>query len=478
MSLGNLLAFSPELWVLGGALITLGLGWVRHRRAGQAEVAVALLALAGAFGALVTQFRSRITILDGAFVVDGTSVFVSALLLAAAALSLLLGWDADGLERRGGHFAGFVLLATLGAMLTVSAADMVSLFLALELLSVNLYLMVALPRREPESAEAGIVFLVMGLAGSAVLLYGLAIVYGLTGVTSLAAAGKLIAARSPTEPALLLGLALILAGFAFKLGVAPLHWWVSRVYERAPLPVVAYLSSAGLAAGATLFLRVLLSTAGGSRARFALVLAVLAAVTMTFGNLAALSQTSLRRLLGYTSIGQAGYVLAAAAVLRQGGVAAALLFVVTLAVTNLAAVGAVIAYSERLGSDRLADLAGMSRNAPALALAMGLAFASLIGLPPLAGFFGKTFVLVAAVQGGYAWLGLFGLLNVALAALVLLRVVKVAYFDPSPYELERHRGDRLAGAGLAVAAAGVVFLGAFLGPLSSAAGYGASALLR
>ena len=479
LTLANLLAFSAELWVLGAALVVLGLALVRKNGARLAANIVALGGLAGAGGTLITQLRSSIDILSGSYLVDGYAIFFKALFLGAAALTLLISFsESEQLEPHAGEFPGFVLLATLGAMMMASVADLITVFVALELLSINLYVMATLVKRDSASAEAGIKYIVLGLASSAVLLYGLAILYGLTGETALSAVGHALATRGATDPVLLLALALVVGGLAFKLGVIPFHWWVPDVYEGAPLPVVAFIAGAATAAGFALFLRVVLLTFGSTQVVWPALLAILAAVTMTLGNLAALRQTGVKRLLGYATIAQAGYALTAAVALREGGLSASLFFLLASIFTNLAAFAAIIAYTRIIGSDRINDLAGMWRRTPALTLVMVLAFASLVGIPPTVGFFAKVFVFIAAMAGGFAWLALVGMLNSVLSAIYFLRVIKVACFDAPAFELEAPPIDAAMRLALGVTAVGVVVLGAFLTPLLSATAYGAGPLLR
>ncbi|HEY8738784.1 MAG TPA: NADH-quinone oxidoreductase subunit N [Candidatus Dormibacteraeota bacterium] len=473
-TLGNLLAFSPELWLLAGAAAVFVLGRLNP---GLWSTTVAFGALALAFLALLTQFTSALIILDGAFVLDRYAMFIDVIVLAAAAVTLLAS-AADLLpgEPRGGEFAGFLLLATIGAMLVASAAEMVALVLGLELLAVNLYLLAALARRGSDAAHAGLGYLILGMAGSAVLLYGLALIYGLTGETRFAPAGLALREIGPRQPAVLLALSLLLVGFAGKLGLVPVRWW-TRAFDRGvPLRVLALVSSVGLTAGFASFTRLVSATVTGSSVPFPVVLAVVAAIAMTAGNVLALAQTSVRRLLAYSTIAQAGYALAALVDLRHSGISAMLIFLSALALTNLCAFAAMIAYSRAVHSDAIRDLAGMSRSTPGVAIAMGIALASLIGLPPFAGFFGKFFVLQAAVEGGFTWLALVGVVNLGLAALCYLRVLRVAFLDPPVYEVVPPPSDATLRAALGFAAAGVVFFGLFLGPILTAAGYGQQAL--
>jgi NADH-quinone oxidoreductase subunit N len=475
-TLGNLLAFSPELWLLAGAIVVFLMARFTPRAS---TTTVALVALVGAFLALATQFKQTINILDGFFLLDGFAIFVDVVVLAAAVLTLLASrTDILPGDGEGAAVPGFVLLATLGAMLAASAGEMVSLFLALELLAVNLYVLSALARRGLAPATAGLGYLVAGAASSALLLYGLALVFGLTGETQLSAAGRAMAAIAPNQPAVLLAFSLLLGGLALRMGLLPVRWWPRGFEAGVPLRVIMFVQSVGIVVAFAVFARLAASTFAGSRIPYAAMIAGVAAVAMTGGNLLALMQSSVRRLLVYSSIAQGGFALAAFTNLKGAGLGALLVFLVALALSNLAAFAAVIAYARSVHSDAIRDLAGMSRSTPVLALALAVALVSLIGLPPVAGFFGKVLVLQAAVSSGYAWLAVVGVANIVFAALGYLRVLRVAFVDPPVFEVAPARLGRAIYAAVGLASAGVIFMGLLLGPLYAAASYGQAALLH
>jgi NADH-quinone oxidoreductase subunit N len=475
-TLGNLLAFSPELWLLAGAFVVFLMARLRPR---SSTTLVALVTLVAAFGALATQFKQTIVILDGAFLLDGFAIVIDIIVLAGAVLTLLAS-RADILPGDGEAAAlpGFFLLATAGAMLAASAAEMVSLFLALELLAVNLYVLSVLARRGLAPATAGLGYLVAGAASSALLLYGLALVFGLTGETRLSATGRAMAALGPNHPAVLLALSLILGGSALRMGLLPVRWWTRGFEAGVPLRVIMFVQSAGIVVAFAVFGRLAASTFAGSRIPYAAIFAAVAAVAMTAGNGLALMQASVRRMLVYSAIAQGGFALAAFTDLKGLGLSALLIFLVALALTNICAFAAVIGYARLVHSDAIRDLAGMSRAAPGLAVALAIALVSLIGLPPVAGFFGKVLVLQAAVDGGYAWLAVVGVANMVFAAFGYLRVLRIAFVDPPVFEVAPARLDRGIQAAVALASAGVVFMGLLLGPLSAAASYGRAALLH
>jgi NADH-quinone oxidoreductase subunit N len=473
---GNLLAFSPELWLLGGAIVV----FLQSRLAPRTSTtAVALATLVLAFLALATQFKQTITILDGAFLLDGFAIFVQVVLLGAAALCLLAS-RADVLpgESPASAEPGFFLLATLGAMLAVAAAEMVSLFLALELLAVNVYVLAGLARRGAGGISAGLGYLVLGAASSATLLYGLAMTFGLSGQTRLRAAGQGLAALHGSEPALLLALCLVLAGLALRMGLLPVRWWTRGFETGVPPRVIMFVLSVGVVTAFSVFGRIGVLTFATSHVPYAAVIAVVAALAMTAGNLLAVAQSSVRRLIVYAGIGQAGFALAAFTDLKRAGIGALLIFLTALALTSVCAFAVIIAYARSVHSDAVRDLAAMSRSTPGLAVALGLATVSLAGLPPLAGFFGKFLVLQAAVDGGFAWLAVVGAFNIVLAALGYLRIIRIAFVDPPVFEVAPVRLGLSIRAAVALSAAGIVFLGLFLGPLYTAASYGKAALLH
>jgi NADH-quinone oxidoreductase subunit N len=473
---GNLLAFSPELWLLAGAIVVFLMARFMPRAS---TTTVALVALVAAFLALATQFKQTITILDGAFLLDGFAIVVDVVVLAAAALTLLAS-RADILPGDGetGALPGFFLLAILGAMLAASAAEMVSLILALELLAVNLYVLSVLARRGLAPATAGLGYLVAGAASSALLLYGLALVFGLTGETQLRASGRAMATLGPNQPAVLLALSLILGGSALRMGLLPVRWWPRGFESGVPLRVVMFVQSTGVVIAFAVFARIAASTFAGSRIPYAAIFAGVAAVVMTGGNLLALMQASVRRLLVYSTIAQGGFALAAFTDLRRAGLSALLVFLVALALGNLCAFAAVIAYARSVHSDAIRDLAGMSRSAPGLAIALAVGLISLIGLPPVAGFFGKVLVLQAVVNSGYAWLAVVGVANIVFAAFGYLRVLRIVFIDPPVFEVGPARLDRGIQAAVSLSSVGVVFMGLLLGPLYAAASYGTAALLH
>ena len=472
-TLDNLLTFAPELWLLLGAVAVFALSRLRP---GPWPPVVAFASLALAFLALMTQFQSSFTILDGAFLLDRYAMVADVTVLGSAALCVLLAiGDYVPGDSRSSELAGFMLLATLGALLAASAAEMVALLVALELLAVNLYLLASLARRGGDAVQAGLGYLVLGVAGTATMLYGLALLYGLTGETRFSALGQALRAIGPRQPAVLLAICLLLVGFAGKLGLVPVRWWTRRFDLGVPVPVLAFTVSVGGLAAFAAFTR-LLHVFTSTSIPYAAVVAVVATLAMTAGNLVALAQTSVRRLLVYSGIAQGGYALVALTDLKAGGVSALLVLLVGLALTYICAFGAVIGYGRAVHSDSIRDLAGMSNTNPGLALALGLGLASLTGFPLLAGSFGKFLVIRAGMEAGFAWLAVVAVINLLLGAICYLRVMRVAFLEPPVYDVTHRPLDRPLQLAIGVGSVGVVAFGFLMGPLLTAAGYGQQAL--
>jgi NADH-quinone oxidoreductase subunit N len=445
---GTLVNFLPELTLLAAALLVIIGGLVlehdrEDRRASEIArlyaAGMALLGCVASLGAifyLYKKYTAPVDVLYGTYVVDRYGLYVKAILVVFAIVTVLMGYRfSERFRPHQSEFLGLVLLATVGGMFMVSARELIELYVALETLSIALYVMVAFNKTEKLSSEAGFKYLVVGAASSAVLLYGLAILYGLTGRTDLVAIGQAISAGKANSPALVLAMIFVIGGFSFKIAAVPFHQWVPDVYQGAPTPVTAFVSTASKAAGYGLLIRVLMSGLLPLSHQWQLYLAIIAAATMTLGNITALSQTSVKRLLGYSSIAHAGYIVMGLVALGNPdtaalGLAAILFYILVYGLTNFAAFAAVQAAEDGLGSDDIATLGGLAGRSGPVALVLSLALLSLTGIPPLVGFFAKFFVFLAAVEAGYAWLVLIAVANSALSAVYYLRVVRAMYMDP------------------------------------------------
>ncbi len=433
---------------------------------------------------------------DGAFgpaifdtlVVDEFALFFKVLILGIVAVVALASVDyVFKFARFQGEYYGLILFSASGMMLLAATRELISIYIALELTALPMAALAAF-LRDARSTEAGIKFFLLSAMSSAVLLYGLALVYGLTGSTHLPVIFAQIAQPAGDtpfgSPALLLGVILVVAGFGFKISSVPFQMWVPDVYEGSPTPVVAFLSVGSKAAGFAIILRVFYQAFGGVAVEWWVIFAVLGAVSMTVGNLVAMAQSNIKRLLGYSTIAHAGYIMVGLAAIAartpdgEGalGPGALLFYLGAYAVTNLTAFVVVIAVSNRIGSDMIDDFAGMGRRAPWLAALLAFSLISLIGLPPTAGFMGKLFLFNAAIQADLVWLALLGVVNSVVSAYYYVRVMRVMYLQPSPSE-ERVPSSAPFRLALAVSGVGILVLGIIPGPLLEVAQNAATTIL-
>lgn len=466
------------------------------------SLALALLAIAVAAGWTLwhQQTGSSASVLDGAVVIDQFAIFFALLLTAvAAAVAIVAREWTEGLDEELAADFYALLLASTGAMVLLAQAnDLIVIFVALETTSIVQFVLAGIGG-SGRSAEAGLKYVLAGAVAAAVLLYGFVFLFGVAGTTSLGGIAEVArAGDGGLQLALLLGLALVLVGLGFKMALVPSHGWVPDVYQGAPPPVASFLSVASKAAGFAVALRILYTGLGGGdssiAAEAAVLLGVIAAVSMTAGNLGAFWQSDARRLLGYSSIAQAGNIaigLAAVAAGTAVGPSAVLFFLATYAATNLGLFFVVIVVGQRTGSYELAAYAGLARRSPLLAGVLGLCLLSLTGLPPTAGFLAKLYIFNAAVQADQEWLVALvavGVLNTAISAFYYLRWARLLVQEAPVAEAAADGGDaRATGPGsllpaapaqamLVIAAVGVLILGLVPSPLISAARRAAEAL--
>ncbi len=461
-----ILAILPEigLVILAAILLTLDLLWRDERVQRLAWFTAAGLALIMAVSVLYSQPGDKpLLIWGGMLRLDMTGFVFRMMFLAAAALTSLFATQYESLSRRG-EFYVLLLVSTLGMSLMASSADIIMLYLAIETTSIPLYVLAGFLIGDKRSVEAGIKYLLFGAMSSAVMLYGLSLLFGFTGTTSLYdLAASLVTSQVP-QLLIYAVIALVLVGFGFKVSAVPFHFWAPDVYEGGPTPVAGFLSTASKAAGFAVLLRVMQVAFPDQTAFWTTVIAVLATLSMLVGNYLALAQKSVKRLLAYSSIAQAGYMLIGVAAGTPFGTTGAIYYLMAYLVTNLAAFAIVTIVEGKVGSDELPAFAGLSRRAPGLALAMLVAMLSLGGIPPLAGFFGKLLVFAAAVEANLIWLVLVGIFNAVVGLYYYLTVLKVIYLnraeDESPI-----RGIsvswRLA---LIVSIIGIVVLGFWFAP--------------
>ena len=436
------------------------LGWLTA--AGLVAILVATV-LIGRPGTAQTTFGTSIRF-------DWLGFFFKLLFIIGAAITSLLLMDHKEAGRRGEAYL-LLLAALIGMCLMASAADLIMLYLAIETTSIPLYILAGFMLTDDKSTEAGFKYLLYGAMTSAIMLYGFSLLYGFAGTTDIYALAA--ALPSPEVPPIaVLGIILmILVGLGFKVSMVPLHFWAPDVYEGAPTPIAGFLSTASKAAGFAVLARLLLVafpvTSFGISINWITITAVLAAVTMTVGNLLALPQRNLKRLLAYSSIAHAGYALIGVAVVTKLGIASVVFYMLAYILTNLAAFGIIMAVGRITGSDDYDAYRGLSRRSPALALAMLIAFLSLAGMPPFGGFIAKVAVFAAGVQANYIWLVVVGILNSVVGVYYYLNVMKYVYlFRMSGEEEEKHpvAVTTPIGIALVVLTAGIIIVGTVFAP--------------
>ncbi|MCY3835097.1 MAG: NADH-quinone oxidoreductase subunit N [Anaerolineaceae bacterium] len=373
---------------------------------------------------------------------DHLSQVFKVMILLAGSLTSWMAIDSTRLSKQG-EFHFIIVIATLGGCLLSATADVIMLFIALETTSIPLYILAAFHRNEARSIEGGMKYFLYGAFTSAIMLFGLSLLFGFTGDTSfIGIAAALSANDGLNQISILVCMIMILVGFGFKISAVPFHFWTPDVYEGAPTPVTAFVSVASKAASFALLLRFLAAVfpegiliEGQEIQLFWVNLsAAAAAITMTFGNVVALVQRNMKRLIAYSSIAQAGYALMGVTAMAQSGesaVASVSFYLFMYTFTNLLVFAVVLRFAAVSGSDDIRAFAGLSRRSPKLALAMTIGLLSLAGIPPTAGFFGKFFLFTAAVDAGYTWLALLGVINAIVALYYYLVVVKVMYVDRS-----------------------------------------------
>jgi NADH-quinone oxidoreductase subunit N len=475
---------APEIVVLVTALLVMLADLFLGKEHKSRLAWVSLVGVLAAAGLSYALWDRRDPVLQDMLAADGYALFLNLVVLTAAALAIL--FSVEYVERIGlaqGEYYTLLLLSTTGMMLMAAAINLMTIFLALEILSIALYVLVGLNRAERRSGEAALKYLLLGAFASGFLLYGMALIYGQAGTTSLAGVrDHLLSSGGEVSPLLMVGLGLMIVGFGFKVALVPFQMWVPDVYQGAPTSVTAFMSVGAKAAGFAALGRVALYAFGDLQGDWVWILAALAALTMTVGNLAALRQTNLKRMLAYSSIAHAGYVLVGLAAGNEAGISAVLFYLLVYAFMNVGAFAVIVAASRFAGTagggETLDDFAGLAARKPWLAAAMALFMLSLAGVPPLAGFLGKLYVFGAAVQADLTWLVILGVVNSVISAYYYLRVVVVMTMREGVSEEAGAAPLCLAlQVGVGLASFAVVALGLWPAAILDLARVGAAALL-
>ena len=429
---------APEIVLALGAMAILVFGVLWRNAA--AALACSMLALGALLLAAVLVVSTPLgAAYDGMFVVDRFAVFMKLLIIVGAALSLVLSLDYNVRHRIDRfEFPILILLCTVGMMLMASASNLMSLYIGLELQSLAIYVMAAFARDDVRSSEAGLKYFVLGALASGLLLYGVSLAYGFSGTMDFGRLAQAFAEPGDAAVGLVVGVVFVVAGLAFKISAVPFHMWTPDVYEGAPTPVTAFMSTAPKVAAIALLLRVLEVPFGHLGGQWQQLIVLVSIASMLWGSLAAIGQTSIKRLMAYSSIGHMGYALIGLAVNTQAGLQGVLIYMVTYVFMSAGVFACVIAMSRKgIALEKISDLSGLARTDPMLAFAFAIFMFSMAGIPPFSGFFGKLYVFFAAVQSGYWTLAVIGVLTSVIGAYYYLRVVKVMYFDEAQPAFDR-----------------------------------------
>jgi NADH-quinone oxidoreductase subunit N len=449
-----------------------------------------LISLAGALAALAFAVadvpQAPQTILGSLVVVDGMAAFFRILFIFIAVIVLLFSWSSEEIMGRRrenkGEFYALVVLLTAGMAVMAEARDILMLYLSMEMVGLGSYVLAGYMRRSLRSTEASLKYVIFGAVSSGVMLYGLSLLYGLTGATTFEGIRLALAAGDPPAFTLLVITVLLLVGLGYKIAMVPFHFWCPDVYEGAPTPVAAFFSVGPKAAGFALMIRFFYTAylagpdpaaAAGllQRVDWPLLIALLSVVTMTYGNVVALRQSNVKRLLAYSSIAHVGYLLMGFLLLTAAGLQAILFYLLVYALMNLGAFLFVVAVNNRLRSEELSDYAGLGFRAPWAAAMMTLFLFSLTGLPPTAGFIGKFYLFAEVMNQEYYWLAVVGVLNSVISLFYYMKIAKAMYFTKYEGE-ESARGLRVAPLHLvvlAVLAVPTLLFGLYWAPLKAAA---------
>jgi NADH-quinone oxidoreductase subunit N len=456
----------PEIMLLVLVIVVLGadLFWRGERRDGLGWLTAVGLTIALVVTIAYSRPQDGSSLIFGGMLRNDWPAFsFQVIFLFAAAVTCLLSIGLPGVGGQG-EYSALIVVSTLGMSLMAASADLIMLYLSVETTSIPLYILAGFLKRDEKSTESGLKYFLFGALTSTVMLYGFSLLYGFSGETNLYRLAQALQSGG-ISPWVIAGVAVLsLVGFGFKVAAVPFHFWTPDVYEGAPTPITAFISTASKAAGFAVLVRVMLVAFPSIEITWTALLAAMATATMTIGNLLALAQHNIKRLLAYSSIAHAGYALIGLVALSELGAASLVFYLIAYIVTNLAAFAVVILFARSAGSEEISDYAGLSRRAPGLALVMLVALLSLAGMPPLAGFVAKFYVFAAAVQSGWIWLAFVGVLNAIVGLYYYMTVLKVIYLYRSEDEDKAIAVPRPHAVALTVCVIGIIAVGTVSAP--------------
>ncbi len=428
LALSDFYYILPELVLTAGALLVLVMDVLLPRPRRRALGWITLVVIGATAVSLAPFGSTRVEVANGLIAVDGFALFFKVVFLVAAAITVLMSFhylDVEGAPP--GEYYFLILCATLGMMIMAGGIDLITIFIGLETMAVSFYILAGFIKPSQRSNEAAVKYFLLGAFSLGVLLYGMSLMYGLSGTTNLRAMPAIFAGQE-TDPRLVLAVILVIAGVGFKIAAVPFHMWAPDVYEGAPTPVTAFLSVGSKAASFAMLLRIFVEGLSPMSDDWRRLFEVLAIVTMTVGNFAALTQSNVKRMLAYSSIAHAGYVLIGVVAGTARGIEAVLIYVFVYSFMQLGAFAVVVMLRRQdVIGDELKDFSGLYVRAPFAAFAMLVFMLSLGGIPPTAGFMGKFWLFGAAIDAGYVWLALIGVLNSAVSLYYYIRIVVFMY---------------------------------------------------
>jgi NADH-quinone oxidoreductase subunit N len=464
----------PEIILFAWAMLMLLYGVIRKESGGNAMIYLTML------GLVITGFAIPVAgygvAFGGTFFVDKFSVFFKMIFLGAAFFAVSSSSSfLNKLKSDHGEYFALILLSTIGMMFLVSTGELITLYVALELTTIPLFVLAAYRKDKVQSSEAGMKYLILGAVSSAILLYGISLIYGLTGTTFMTIAGKhlleqsisMLVISSEINMGLVIGMVMMIAGFGFKLALVPFHMWAPDVYEGAPTPVTSFLSVASKGAGVAAFARVFfLVLPSFGDVWWGMIVAVLAAAAMIIGNITAVMQSNIKRMLAYSSIAHAGYLLIGFVALPQNatdnkyGPASIMFYMLAYLFANMGAFACAIAFAKNFGSYEIKDYQGLSKKSPALSILFMIFLLSLAGIPPMVGFFAKYYVFLAGWTN-YSWLVVVGILTSVIALYYYANIIKQMYFNRTETALTEAKFDTPLLITLVLTAAGTILFGMF-----------------
>ncbi len=481
LPLSDLYAIAPELILVGVACLIFVLDPIMSVEKRPILAWIGLGSLVVCFGITAVSLNSQVSAFSNLLSIDPYSGFWKLLLYTISGLTILLSlayWKEEGIFLT--EYYGFLILSLVGMMIMVSAADLLVVYLGLELMSISLYILAGFKREDSRSLEASAKYFVLGAFSSAILLYGISLLFGLSGSTHLTSIGNAVTAKGLDDPTLILSMILLVVGFGFKVSAVPFHMWTPDVYEGSPTSVTTFMAIASKAASFGAILRVFMEGLAGIRTSWHILFLIICIATLAVGNIVAVVQTNIKRMLAYSSIAHAGYALIGIVVashigteqdVQSFGLSSILLYLAVYSFMTLGAfaIAALIRKDGKEGT-HIEDLTGLAKRQPLVAFLMLLFMVSLAGIPPTAGFIGKFYLFLAAVNAGMAWLAVIAMLFTAIGAFYYLRIVMIMYMrDPSPDALPAPQfiPSTVMAVVLVCALAGVVGFGLYPDPLLS-----------